>query len=76
MQSGRLDKDAEGSAIQDYLAEKTGQGTVPNIFIGEFKFSVHAFINYLSDFQALNIKEVRAIIFYLIVPSYLPGDRM
>ncbi len=32
----RLDELDEGSAIQDYLAEKTGQRTVPNIFISEF----------------------------------------
>ncbi|KZV71032.1 glutaredoxin [Peniophora sp. CONT] len=28
-----LDEDAEGSDIQAYLAQKTGQSTVPNIFI-------------------------------------------
>ncbi|WFD32735.1 hypothetical protein MSPP1_003786 [Malassezia sp. CBS 17886] len=28
-----LDKTPEGSDIQDYLLEKTGQRTVPNIFI-------------------------------------------
>jgi glutaredoxin 3 len=31
----RLDKVDEGSAIQDYLLEKTGQRTVPNIFINQ-----------------------------------------
>ncbi len=31
----RLDKENDGSAIQDYLEEKSGQRTVPNIFIGE-----------------------------------------
>ena len=30
-----LDQDAQGSAIQDYLLKKTGQRTVPNIFIKE-----------------------------------------
>ncbi|KAI8143563.1 thioredoxin-like protein [Fennellomyces sp. T-0311] len=30
-----LDKDANGAAIQDYLHKKTGQRTVPNIFIKE-----------------------------------------
>ncbi|RDX51987.1 glutaredoxin [Lentinus brumalis] len=30
-----LDELDEGSAIQDYLAEKTGQRTVPNIFINQ-----------------------------------------
>ncbi|KAI0718866.1 glutaredoxin [Cerioporus squamosus] len=30
-----LDEMDEGSAIQEYLAEKTGQRTVPNIFISE-----------------------------------------
>lgn len=30
----RLDQRNDGSAIQDYLEEKTGQRTVPNIFIG------------------------------------------
>lgn len=30
-----LDKENNGSAIQQYLAEKTGQRTVPNIFINE-----------------------------------------
>jgi hypothetical protein len=30
----RLDEREDGSAIQDYLQEKTGQRTVPNIFIG------------------------------------------
>ncbi|KAL9937079.1 hypothetical protein V8E36_004314 [Tilletia maclaganii] len=28
-----LDQDAQGAEIQAYLAEKTGQRTVPNIFI-------------------------------------------
>ena len=28
-----LDQMVEGAAVQDYLAEKTGQRTVPNIFI-------------------------------------------
>lgn len=30
-----LDKEKNGSAIQQYLAEKTGQRTVPNIFINQ-----------------------------------------
>ncbi|KAI9278925.1 thioredoxin-like protein [Phascolomyces articulosus] len=30
-----LDKEANGAAIQDYLQKKTGQRTVPNIFIKE-----------------------------------------
>ncbi|KAF9971491.1 glutaredoxin, partial [Actinomortierella ambigua] len=30
-----LDEDNEGAAIQNYLQEKTGQRTVPNIFIGQ-----------------------------------------
>ncbi|KAI9490432.1 glutaredoxin-1 [Zychaea mexicana] len=30
-----LDKDANGAAIQDYLQKKTGQRTVPNVFINE-----------------------------------------
>jgi len=30
-----LDKENDGSVIQDYLEEKSGQRTVPNIFIGE-----------------------------------------
>ncbi|KAI0800828.1 glutaredoxin [Fomes fomentarius] len=30
-----LDEIDDGSAIQDYLAEKTGQRTVPNIFINK-----------------------------------------
>lgn len=36
MLSCRLDEMEEGSAIQSYLEEKTGQRTVPNIFISEF----------------------------------------
>lgn len=32
----RLDEIEDGSAIQDYLQEKTGQRTVPNIFISEY----------------------------------------
>lgn len=31
----RLDELQEGDAIQNYLREKTGQHTVPNIFISE-----------------------------------------
>lgn len=30
-----LDQDENGAAIQDYLREKTNQGTVPNIFISQ-----------------------------------------
>lgn len=30
-----LDQDDNGSEIQKYLAEKTGQSTVPNIFIAQ-----------------------------------------
>ncbi|KAI7890530.1 glutaredoxin-1 [Mucor mucedo] len=30
-----LDKESNGSAVQQYLAEKTGQRTVPNIFINQ-----------------------------------------
>ncbi|VDC05759.1 unnamed protein product [Peniophora sp. CBMAI 1063] len=30
-----LDEDSEGSDIQAYLAQKTGQSTVPNIFINQ-----------------------------------------
>ncbi|KAG2203369.1 hypothetical protein INT47_010067 [Mucor saturninus] len=30
-----LDKENNGSAVQQYLAEKTGQRTVPNIFINQ-----------------------------------------
>ncbi|KAG2219955.1 hypothetical protein INT45_002169 [Circinella minor] len=30
-----LDKEANGAAIQDYLQKKSGQRTVPNIFINE-----------------------------------------
>ncbi|KAF9160624.1 hypothetical protein DFQ26_005317 [Actinomortierella ambigua] len=30
-----LDEDDQGAAIQAYLQEKTGQRTVPNIFIGQ-----------------------------------------
>jgi glutaredoxin 3 len=29
-----LDQDAMGAAMQNYLAQKTGQRTVPNVFIG------------------------------------------
>jgi len=32
----RLDERDDGSAIQEYLAEKTGQRTVPNIFISAY----------------------------------------
>lgn len=38
----RLDEIEDGSAIQDYLQEKTGQRTVPNIFISEY--SAYMFI--------------------------------
>lgn len=31
----RLDERADGSDIQEYLRQKTGQGTVPNVFISE-----------------------------------------
>ncbi|KAI8643268.1 glutaredoxin-1 [Parasitella parasitica] len=30
-----LDLESNGAAIQDYLLEKTGQRTVPNIFVNE-----------------------------------------
>ncbi|CEP13611.1 hypothetical protein [Parasitella parasitica] len=30
-----LDKESDGPAMQDYLKEKTGQRTVPNIFINQ-----------------------------------------
>ena len=33
----RLDLREDGPVIQDYLQEKTGQRTVPNIFISEFR---------------------------------------
>lgn len=32
----RLDKRSDGSAIQAYLAEKTNQRTVPNVFVSEY----------------------------------------
>ena len=34
----RLDERDDGSAIQNELANKTGQTTVPNIFVGEFLY--------------------------------------
>lgn len=33
----RLDQRDDGSAIQEYLAEKTGQRTVPNVFISAYQ---------------------------------------
>ncbi|CEP15899.1 hypothetical protein [Parasitella parasitica] len=30
-----LDKNSDGDAIQEYLAKKTGQETVPNIFMNQ-----------------------------------------
>lgn len=36
----RLDERDDGSAIQDYLNEKTGQRTVPNVFISKHIFYV------------------------------------
>jgi glutaredoxin len=33
LSANRLDEREDGSAIQNYLLEKTGQRTVPNIFI-------------------------------------------
>ncbi|KAJ7056697.1 glutaredoxin [Mycena amicta] len=30
-----LDKRADGDAIQDYLESKTGQSTVPNVFVSQ-----------------------------------------
>lgn len=32
----RLDELDDGSAIQEYLYQKTGQRTVPNVFVGEY----------------------------------------
>jgi glutaredoxin len=33
----RLDKRDDGEEIQEYLLEKTGQRSVPNIFISEYE---------------------------------------
>ncbi|APA10302.1 hypothetical protein SS1G_07243 [Sclerotinia sclerotiorum 1980 UF-70] len=49
-----LDQVDDGSAIQAYLKEKTNQGSVPNIFIGQ----KHVGGN--SDLQAKNKKELEA----------------
>ncbi|KAK0470094.1 glutaredoxin [Desarmillaria tabescens] len=35
-----LDERDDGSDIQEYLRQKTGQGTVPNIFISELAFFI------------------------------------
>ncbi|BFZ56305.1 Glutaredoxin [Savitreella phatthalungensis] len=43
-----LDHESDGSDIQRYLAEKTGQSTVPNIFIN------HKHIGGNSDLQSLS----------------------
>ena len=32
----RLDERADGNAIQQYLYEKTGQRTVPSVFVSEY----------------------------------------
>ena len=48
----RLDEMEEGDAIQAYLAEKTGQRTVPNIFISKSipcSHFPHWLIQYLAD---------------------------
>jgi glutaredoxin 3 len=34
--TNRLDERNDGGEIQDYLREKTGQSTVPNIFISKY----------------------------------------
>ncbi|THV54234.1 hypothetical protein BGAL_0031g00080 [Botrytis galanthina] len=49
-----LDQVDDGSAIQSYLAEKTGQSSVPNIFIGQ----KHVGGN--SDLQAKNKKDLES----------------
>lgn len=52
-----LDEIKEGSAIQAYLAEKTGQTTVPNVFIKQQHIGGN------SDIQALNQRgELAALI--------------
>ncbi|CAD6442787.1 ccd4aa1b-a9e3-416f-8100-044259aeedd4 [Sclerotinia trifoliorum] len=49
-----LDQVADGSEIQAYLKEKTDQGSVPNIFIGQKHIGGN------SDLQAKNKKELEA----------------
>lgn len=34
--TSRLDEREDGDAIQQYLYEKTGQLTVPNVFVSEY----------------------------------------
>jgi hypothetical protein len=36
----RLDERGDGNAIQEYLREKSGQRTVPNVFVSEYTFTV------------------------------------
>lgn len=45
---GRLDKMEEGDDIQGYLQSKTGQRTVPNVFISAYyiRFRVYNNLNY------------------------------
>ena len=45
---GRLDKMEEGDDIQGYLQSKTGQRTVPNVFISAYsiRFSVYNNLNH------------------------------
>lgn len=50
--SSRLDELQEGDAIQDYLREKTGQRTVPNVFISKQLCWLH----HLSLFSLYNIR--------------------
>ncbi|KAF7897121.1 hypothetical protein EAF00_005349 [Botryotinia globosa] len=49
-----LDQVDDGAAIQSYLAQKTGQSSVPNIFIGQ----KHVGGN--SDLQAKNKKDLES----------------
>jgi glutaredoxin len=46
-QESRLDERDDGADIQNYLFEKTGQRTVPNIFVGTQDFS---FAGVFSEF--------------------------
>ena len=51
---GRLDKMEEGDDIQGYLQSKTGQRTVPNVFISAYfiRFRVYNNPNHFMYFRA------------------------
>ncbi len=45
----RLDERDDGSDIQEYLRQKTGQSSVPNIFISELPFFIPIRVHKLTS---------------------------